>query len=544
MRRPDDLTRADSNVAKTFDEVMQDVIDEESNYDSWDHDFTPNPYSPWAVARQLGVEEWAPQLIAALEGPDPQRSKWALEGIETLGPKAGAAAAAALERRGDGAVLFKVDEARARAIGVDADRRWRADIASNLWREGNTERIAAHLRHLLESSDPDVLAFALGGQEYPDESKATDFAQLAPELLPHERIVELSAHEDALVRTAAARLLGYMHFPGDAARVIDLVATGRATIRALFVDWVAPHPSSDRLIGRAGSVKQTFELVRRRRCAGLQTPLEGVRAIFHGAFLAPPAAPGLNNDRWRAQDIEYAALGCMELGDSALLREMVEAIGPVAGARAGEGYGAFEELEKALASFGAPARDAVNEALARASGEREERLRWMRDALAKRAAEPRTHPTLHDADERFAAGNLEDSLLVDNAAYGAYADLLRRHPDCAHAAFQLAWIDRAWGSPIMPERVEWLRQLGVRDHLLGELARPLSPADIVPGFRGKTPSTAEHDPAQAERRERAGLPSLAVGYWKKDPTRAALARDAALAHLERIRRASPPGTAP
>lgn len=38
-------------------------------------------------------------------------------------------------------------------------------------------------------------------------------------------------------------------------------------------------------------------------------------------------------------------------------------------------------------------------------------------------------------------------------------------PYLAHslAAFQLAWIDRGLGSPIAPERVEWLRSMGVRD---------------------------------------------------------------------------------
>src|SRR4051812_43516280 len=108
---------------------MNDVLAEQREYEAWDHDFTPNPHSPWGVAESLAQPEFVPQLIAALENP--QQSPWALFAIERLGPRA-APAADALERRNEGAILFKVDEARARALGIDRDPGFREKIMEQL----------------------------------------------------------------------------------------------------------------------------------------------------------------------------------------------------------------------------------------------------------------------------------------------------------------------------------------------------------------------------------------------------------------------------
>lgn len=114
-------------------------------------------------------------------------------------------------------------------------------------------------------------------------------------------------------------------------------------------------------------------------------------------------------------------------------------------------------------------------------------------------------------DLRFADNRLDDTMLVDSSAYAAYAYALRVNPGDAHAALQLAWIDRAYGTPITDERIAWLRALGVTDdELLEELAVPAAP---IAGIR-------------APRRE-------------AEPQRAA--------HLERVRRATgtaagPPGS--
>src|SRR4051812_40722348 len=101
-------------MEKTFDEVMRDVFAEQSAYDSWDHDFQGNPHSPWAVAEGLARPEFVPALIGALD--DSRQREWALYALGLLGPRA-AAAADALERQNEGALLFRIDEARARAIG-------------------------------------------------------------------------------------------------------------------------------------------------------------------------------------------------------------------------------------------------------------------------------------------------------------------------------------------------------------------------------------------------------------------------------------------
>ena len=101
--------------------------------------------------------------------------------------------------------------------------------------------------------------------------------------------------------------------------------------------------------------------------------------------------------------------------------------------------------------------------------------------------------TIDAADNRYLAMNLQD-FDPDAGAYGHYARVLLANPRHAHAAFQCAWIDRFYGSPITAERVEWLRSLGVRDEaLLAELATPLasplagerSGSPVVPGTQSE-----------------------------------------------------------
>ena len=160
---------------------------------------------------------------------------------------------------------------------------------------------------------------------------------------PAAVIRRFTAHDDVRIRTAATRLLASMHLPEDAALVIDLVATRRATIQAIFAEWVAPHPTSLSLAGILGP-KAILELARRRRCAGLATPFTPFRAGLLAALSATPVqGPGFNADLSRKQAVGEAALTCVELGDASLVPLMVDAVA------AGEAE--FNELQTALRHF-------------------------------------------------------------------------------------------------------------------------------------------------------------------------------------------------
>jgi hypothetical protein len=126
---------------------------------------------------------------------------------------------------------------------------------------------------------------------------------------------------------------------------------------------------------------------------------------------------------------------------------------------------------------------------------------------------PPAFTTLAYADEKFLSGDIEDSS-VESAAHGAYGYVLLADPHSAHAAFQLAWIDRAFGSPITNERVAWIRALGFADpKLLETLATPIVP---LPGWH-KHPHHHDNEEdlqSLAGHAERVGLPSIAALYWK------------------------------
>lgn len=99
--------------------------------------------------------------------------------------------------------------------------------------------------------------------------------------------------------------------------------------------------------------------------------------------------------------------------------------------------------------------------------------------------------TLEKADQRFLANELDDTHNLDLSAYAAYAYVLRVEPSHAYAALQLAWIDRAYGTPITPARGAWLRDLGVAEPMLDELAIPTVPIAGARIRRYKDPTEAQ-----------------------------------------------------
>jgi hypothetical protein len=103
------------------------------------------------------------------------------------------------------------------------------------------------------------------------------------------------------------------------------------------------------------------------------------------------------------------------------------------------------------------------------------------EELGEAPGPPRpTWITLARADGLYAAGHLDDERAVDDTAYAAYAYVLRTNPSNVRAALQLARIDRAYGTPITPERIAWLRSLGADPPTLDELVIPVAP---IPGIR-------------------------------------------------------------
>lgn len=110
-------------------------------------------------------------------------------------------------------------------------------------------------------------------------------------------------------------------------------------------------------------------------------------------------------------------------------------------------------------------------------------------------------------------------------------------PSHSVAAFQAAWIDRAFGAPIRAERLAWLARLGVGEDLLAELRG--RPARTLHRHRswwtiGPHRRREPDDDRRAERALAAGLPAIAAKLWS-DAAKAAAARAAARTQIERLR---------
>jgi hypothetical protein len=331
-----------------------------------------------------------PFLIGCLDGKHGGR-KWAVYALDRLGP-AGRAASPRLEALGEMLALWSVDEARARELGVhlhpgtwrEYDRTARHLIARRAF-EAGPEQARAHYADLLANTDLEVLRFALDSVPR-DSSCFYELAWKLPHVVPVEAVRPHVRASNAKLAAAAARILMVLSRPEDAGAVIDVCT--KVELERIDVRWLAPHPRSNLLYEKL-TIRQTFEVIRRRRCANLPT-------------WVPEHLRGAERSLHDRDDRQYA-----------------------------------------------PRLDAE---------------------LAGRLLSP---TTIDAADNRFLAMNLQDHD-ADAGAYGHYARVLLATPGNAHAAFQCAWIDRIYGSPITPERVDWLRSLGVRDELLlAELATPL-----------------------------------------------------------------------
>lgn len=270
----------------------------------------------------------------------------------------------------------------------------------------------------------------------------------------HGRVL-LDAHAGARARTQAAHSLMLARIRVHALPVLDhFIAAGEVPESASdLVPWVAPLPRSEELLGVEMPHRMIFELVRRRRCAGLTTRAERVREAMRASTDVDP---------------ECAGLIALELGDDT----------------------------------GAELR-----------------------AL-----------DVSDADVCFLDGFIEHRTMVTASAYGIYAELLRRDPRCRHAAFQIAWIDRAFNAPDTAERGAWLRSLGVEESLLDKFEQRHLPHAFMPCSRFDDHHLeVQPDAALAKRAWVAGLASVAANhYGAKWPKERERAKAAAASHIDRL----------
>lgn len=473
---------------------------------AWDSEFTASPHNPSGPLRELvdqaGVKA-VPFLVEALTAKDSSLVYWACVGLRWLGPLAGEEAADALvayiavrgQADGTAAVALEaIDPVRARAVGVQRHR----GVMQYLMRfhlEQGIDAAYDFIEWILDHEDAPVIGEMLRSTPLRDAV----IEQCPPRL--SRRLKQLAqTYPSESVRQEAGRLLGLAPTSDSAVEMIaTLVQTEGISLIAL--EHLASHRDSTLLMKQLVDRENTnylANLLRRRRCAGWQTDPTPVRLLLREKLERP-------NRQWRYEehDVHYAALCVAELGDVELIDSLIAAVVP-------ENCGfAWDPLVRAFWSLGTPAREALqNTLIACPPGERKKRLEWMRDAIERRKVG--MQEALDAADSIFLRGRIEPSVY---GAFRAYGDVLLIGPS-AHAAFQLAWIDRAFGSEILPERIQWIQNLGFHDDtLLTELATPLP--NPLYGMRflwdgGETANDARRVTPALE----AGLPSLAA-HWSR-----------------------------
>ncbi|MEV4517362.1 hypothetical protein AB0K00_51465 [Dactylosporangium sp. NPDC049525] len=485
----------------------------------WDSEFTPSPHEPDAKLREFvdgaGVAA-VPLLLDALSG-DRDLRYWACVGLQRLGPAAGDAAADVLAdliaaRRDPwetaAVALDAVAPARARALGV---HRWPETM------ERLTDRhlrlptgAAAHVeRFVAEESDEDVVRFLAQHRlrDWIVRDRPPGLADLLRGLLRGDRGAE--------VRRAAAEILVMSGVDAIGAEHIEALRHGGPLSPGIVVR-VAAHPESERLVprlvSRPGVAEALAELILRRRCAGLSTDPAPVHEFLRRCVTEA-------GDRWPGPQFGATLPAAVaDLRDETLLVHLLpmlheHRLGP----------SEFGALVAAFASFGSAGRELLD----RHQRQHPDvpRVRWALDAV-----DTARRPRLDDADDAFLRGRIESTL---GGAFTAYGAVLLAGPS-AHAAFQLAWIDRAYGAPVTADRVAWIRGLGFAgDGLLAELARPVERPLEGLRFQWDCGEFRRHDPGRAARAAAAGLPSLAAGWCRDDDLDRAAAE-----HLARVRRAA------
>jgi hypothetical protein len=500
-------------------------LEELRAHEDWDHDFIASPHHPEAALRAFvdaAGAAAAPTLIGALSGKDDPWNYWACVGLEWLGPLAGAAAATALEARvwttpekkepywPAAVALEAVDAARARAAGVQREPLVLGHLVRFHLARG-IEAACEFIEWVIEQEDATTIEALLGNWEL----RAATVERCPPRLAARLRQLG-QTHPGAGVRAAATNLLAEAQVVEPAAGLIETLARGNR-IGTGAVERLAAHPDSDKLLDPILALRNLYflsELLRRRRSAGWPTDPWPCRELLREKLERPT-----REWRYEQHDVHNAALCVAELRDLELLDSLVKAVVPE-----NCGY-AWEPLVRAFRVLGEPAHEALRREHSECPpGERRTRLEWMLARVEQ--AKPKAQKLLDGADEIFLRGRIEPTIW---GAFRAYGEVLLACPS-AHAAFQLAWIDRAFGSEVVPERVRWIRLLGFHDEeLLAELATPVVRPLNGYRFEWDGGETQKHDPERAARAAEAGLPSLAA-YWSREERY----ERAALEHLDRV----------
>jgi hypothetical protein len=422
------------------------------------------PTKMLAVFKELGASA-VPYLLAVLD--DDELAYWAAGGLAAIGPDA-RSASAAVERRVQArpqlaGTLFCIDPQRALELGLHERPQTQRAVFEAAQELAPTD-FGRLLTAMLQSSKPDVVRRAL--EDGLSGWSSRRLARERPDLLPL-----------ALVRA---------HARGPNAEAAN------AVLAALPVERPVSSAAPD-VEGGAAHLEpwQLYALLRRRRCAGLRNdPALATRAL-RGAG----QAQDLHALAWVLSELEED----VEAALAALLRT------PWAPA---EG---FDPVLLLLGKKGAAGLALLDSVIAGVPGDERARMNLLRERLVRWQRPGWT--TLDGADARYLAGAIET--LEDRPphtpgdnAWEAYAAALLFDPHCAPAALQLARLDRGFGAPITPERIAFLRSLGVvNERLLTELATPVIPLTAA---HPRLTSRPLFDEDLARREEAAGFPSLAA----------------------------------
>ncbi|MBV9928602.1 MAG: hypothetical protein JOZ96_26535 [Acidobacteria bacterium] len=564
--KPADPAPPDSEgagLAPEHERLWEKFLEEFEGHDNWLSEFTPAPFDPSGALRafvEAAGDAAVPTLTEAASGDNKDLSYWGRAGLKWLEERAEAEEAAAREaylwevtggKPGSdlhpAVALEAADPARARAAGAQRNP-FVLDLLIRFYLGRGIEEATEFCVWIIDHEDAATVKALLDSTALQEALFRRGPGKLVEPCLPQltERLCQLSeSHDDEKVRGAAADFLVRADPCGSASKLIRILARAQS-IDFLTVERLSPDPDSLYLLKPLmewkeitpggwyygsnkppGNILYLRELLRRRRCAGLWTDPRTVRPFLRGKLEQPQ-----HSHPYEDTYLEEVAYCVEELRDAELLDDLLEALD-----------GLLKSLPKgrlshcaigsagAFRALGAPALEALRRAAA-APGEYAEQFGWILRATER--PDPSTRELLGWADGEFLKGKIEDGF--DRSAFQFYDEALRLGPS-AHAAFQLAWIDRAFGTEIVPERVEWIRQLGFYDEeLLAELSRPA--AVPLTGFRTEWRSIItkrERDPARAARAEKAGLPSLAA-YWAYEERHEL----AALEHLDRVWKAVEP----
>lgn len=497
--------------------VWSDLVATSLADERWDSEFTPSPHSTSkARARLVALgPRAAPTLLLRL-GDMRQQTRyealWALDALGAAGEPASNVLAArialtsGLERSFTARALCSVTRGTVAESDLAIAPETRLAVMEWTMEHRPLDEQRRHVERLLRS---DAAKFVLCG-----DGPSLRFRGLVehPELVVPDLVRPFLSAPDADVRQAAVTALRNAAADVDAQLAIAALVSARGNIGLDAVEGVAYFEGSDALVApfaRAGRWGCLLVLVRCRRDRGLVTRLGEARA--HLEELLEQRGEGTGPDVGTA--IEIAA----EVAEAAEFAWRVDAVVE----HDPEGFRHHPERS------GVHIHDAYSR---------------YRAAMGRARDDGKSQCRV--ADDQFVSGNVKD--LFGRAAHGRYERVLRIAPRVspysAHAAFQLAWIARAFGAAVDDRWAEFIASLGFADEDYLAEVRGRVPA-LTGGsleWRPWPPFHAEDERYldRASRLEAAGLYGaaarelLALAETKETRARMARSARAAKGHME------------